>query len=111
LQEGRNFKIKRIEVKPGASLSLQMHHHRSEHWVVVSGTGKVTVEDKVCCLAPKRVHVRAARREAPPGESGQVTLTLIEVASCRRLCRRRRHRALHDVYGRAPAAVDKSRAA
>lgn len=41
LEEGRGFKIKRIEVKPGASLSLQMHHHRSEHWVVVRGSAKV----------------------------------------------------------------------
>lgn len=41
LEEGPGFKIKRIEVKPGASLSLQMHRHRSEHWVVVSGTAKV----------------------------------------------------------------------
>jgi mannose-1-phosphate guanylyltransferase / mannose-6-phosphate isomerase len=41
LEEGEHFKIKSIEVKPGASLSLQMHHHRSEHWVVVSGLAKV----------------------------------------------------------------------
>jgi mannose-1-phosphate guanylyltransferase len=41
LEEGPGFKIKRIEVKPGASLSLQLHHHRSEHWIVVSGTAKV----------------------------------------------------------------------
>ncbi|MDE2255384.1 MAG: mannose-1-phosphate guanylyltransferase/mannose-6-phosphate isomerase [Betaproteobacteria bacterium] len=41
LEEGPQFKIKRIEVKPGASLSLQMHHHRSEHWIVVSGTAKI----------------------------------------------------------------------
>lgn len=41
LEEGPNFKIKRIEVKPGASLSLQMHHHRSEHWIVVSGMARV----------------------------------------------------------------------
>ena len=41
LEQGSNFKIKRIVVKPGASLSLQLHHHRSEHWVVVSGTAKV----------------------------------------------------------------------
>ncbi len=41
LEEGERFKIKRIEVKPGAALSLQMHHHRSEHWVVVSGTAKI----------------------------------------------------------------------
>lgn len=42
LEGGGGFKIKRIEVKPGASLSLQMHHHRSEHWIVVSGTARVT---------------------------------------------------------------------
>jgi mannose-1-phosphate guanylyltransferase len=42
LQESEGLKIKRIEVKPGASLSLQMHHHRSEHWVVVSGVASVT---------------------------------------------------------------------
>ncbi len=41
IEEGVRFKIKRIEVKPGASLSLQMHHHRSEHWIVVSGMAKV----------------------------------------------------------------------
>ena len=41
LEENERFKIKRIEVKPGASLSLQMHHHRSEHWIVVSGMAKV----------------------------------------------------------------------
>lgn len=45
LQEAPGFKIKRIEVKPGASLSLQMHHHRSEHWVVVSGTARITNGD------------------------------------------------------------------
>ena len=41
LEEGARFKIKRIVVKPGAALSLQMHHHRSEHWIVVQGMAKV----------------------------------------------------------------------
>ena len=41
LEEGRGYKIKRIEVKPGHRLSLQMHHHRSEHWIVVAGTARV----------------------------------------------------------------------
>ncbi|MDL2425347.1 mannose-1-phosphate guanylyltransferase/mannose-6-phosphate isomerase, partial [Pseudomonas sp. BAgro211] len=41
LEEGHRFNIKRIVVKPGASLSLQMHHHRSEHWIVVTGMAKV----------------------------------------------------------------------
>ena len=42
LEEGPRFKIKRIVVKPGGKLSLQMHHHRNEHWVVVEGMAKVT---------------------------------------------------------------------
>ncbi len=42
LEEGPGFKIKRIQVQPGAKLSLQLHHHRAEHWVVVSGTARVT---------------------------------------------------------------------
>ena len=46
LEDSNHFKIKRIEVKPGQSLSLQMHHHRSEHWVVVSGVAKVTNGDQ-----------------------------------------------------------------
>ena len=46
LQDGPNFKIKRIEVKPGASLSLQLHHRRSEHWIVVCGTADVTRGDE-----------------------------------------------------------------
>ncbi|MDC0831849.1 mannose-6-phosphate isomerase [Leptolyngbya valderiana BDU 20041] len=46
LEEGSQYKIKRIEVKPGHRLSLQMHHHRSEHWIVVSGTARVICDDK-----------------------------------------------------------------
>ena len=47
LDEKNNYKIKRIEVLPGQRLSLQKHHHRSEHWIVVSGTAMVTCGDKV----------------------------------------------------------------
>lgn len=50
LEEGPNFKIKRLEVKSGSSLSLQMHHHRSEHWVVVSGTAEVVNGDSELTL-------------------------------------------------------------
>jgi mannose-1-phosphate guanylyltransferase/mannose-6-phosphate isomerase len=79
LQEGQRFKIKRIEVKPGASLSLQMHHHRSEHWVVVSGTARVQVGDTTVLLAPNEstyVPVGSSHRLENPG---RVPLTLIEV--------------------------------
>lgn len=50
LDEGRHFKVKRIVVYPGAALSLQLHHHRSEHWVVVSGTAHVTNGEEVFVL-------------------------------------------------------------
>jgi mannose-6-phosphate isomerase len=46
LEEAKGYKIKRIEVKPNHRLSLQMHYHRSEHWIVVSGTAKVTCGGK-----------------------------------------------------------------
>ncbi len=81
LENGNRFKIKRIEVKPKAKLSLQKHHHRSEHWVVVSGTAKVTNGDKVCnihtnestYIPPSTIH----RLENP----GIVPLHIIEVQS------------------------------
>lgn len=47
---GPRFQVKKIMVKPGASLSLQSHHHRAEHWIVVEGTAKVTIRDKVSIL-------------------------------------------------------------
>ncbi len=50
LEENRNYKIKRIEVNPGHRLSLQMHHHRSEHWIVVSGTARVTNGEAVSII-------------------------------------------------------------
>lgn len=46
LEENRGYKIKKVEVKPGQRLSLQKHYHRSEHWIVVSGTAIVTNADK-----------------------------------------------------------------
>jgi mannose-6-phosphate isomerase len=46
LEENKSYKIKRIEVLPGQRLSLQMHHHRSEHWIVVSGTARVSCDER-----------------------------------------------------------------
>ena len=81
VDEGEHFKVKRIMVKPGASLSLQKHHHRAEHWVVVSGQGEVTCDDKVITLGPNEstyipqgsIH-RLANRTSEP-------LEIIEVQS------------------------------
>src|SRR5213075_2200859 len=50
IDAGARFQVKRIMVKPGASLSLQMHHHRAEHWIVVRGTAEVTNGDQVILL-------------------------------------------------------------
>lgn len=50
VEEGERFKVKRIKVKPGASLSLQMHHHRAEHWIVVKGIAEITNGDQVITL-------------------------------------------------------------
>ena len=79
LEEGRGYKIKRIEVKPGHRLSLQMHHHRSEHWIVVSGTAKVTCGDKVSIIYQNQStyvpQCHAHRLENP----GIIPLILIEV--------------------------------
>jgi mannose-6-phosphate isomerase len=52
LEERKGFKVKLIEVWPGHRLSLQFHHHRTEHWVVVSGRARVVVGEKVLELAP-----------------------------------------------------------
>ena len=46
IQEGSNWQIKRILVYPGGALSLQMHHHRTEHWIVVSGTAEVEIDSE-----------------------------------------------------------------
>ncbi|MGB3637744.1 MAG: phosphomannose isomerase type II C-terminal cupin domain [Rivularia sp. (in: cyanobacteria)] len=79
LEEARGYKIKRIEVKPGHRLSLQMHHHRSEHWIVVSGTAKVTCgEEEITLRNNQSTYVpqcTAHRLENP----GVIPLVLIEV--------------------------------
>ena len=81
LEEGPRFKIKRIVVKPGASLSLQYHHRRSEHWVVVSGTAKIVNGAHELLLAADQssyIPAGTAHRLANPGE---VDCVMIEVQS------------------------------
>jgi mannose-6-phosphate isomerase len=79
LEEGPGYKIKRIEVNPGHRLSLQMHHHRSEHWIVISGIAKVTRDEEVIMLSTNEstyVHRFASHRLENPGK---VPLVIIEV--------------------------------
>jgi mannose-1-phosphate guanylyltransferase / mannose-6-phosphate isomerase len=81
IDAGPRFQVKRILVKPGASLSLQMHHHRAEHWIVVSGTAEVTNGDQVTMLSENQstyIPLGQTHRLANPGK---VPLEIIEVQS------------------------------
>ncbi|NER80296.1 MAG: cupin domain-containing protein [Leptolyngbya sp. SIO1D8] len=79
LEEANGYKIKRIEVKPGHRLSLQMHHHRSEHWIVVSGTAKVTCGDKETLLTTNQSTYVPPCTSHRLENSGVIPLILIEV--------------------------------
>ncbi len=81
VDEGERFKVKRIQVKPGASLSLQMHNHRAEHWIVVKGTAEITNGDKVITLTENQstyIPQGQTHRLANPGKA---PLEIIEVQS------------------------------
>jgi mannose-1-phosphate guanylyltransferase/mannose-6-phosphate isomerase len=81
IDNGPRHQVKRIMVKPGASLSLQMHHHRAEHWIVVTGTAEVTNGDKVLILSENQstyIPLGQVHRLANPGK---VPLEIIEVQS------------------------------
>ncbi|MDO5528938.1 MAG: mannose-1-phosphate guanylyltransferase/mannose-6-phosphate isomerase [Paracoccus sp. (in: a-proteobacteria)] len=76
---GPRFQVKRIVVNPGAALSLQSHHHRSEHWIVVEGTARVTVDDNVQLISENQsvyIPLGAVHRMENPGK---VPMVLIEV--------------------------------
>ena len=81
IDQGDRFKVKRIQVKPGASLSLQMHHHRAEHWVVVKGTAEITNGNQVITLTENQstyIPQGQTHRLANPGKT---PLEIIEVQS------------------------------
>ena len=81
LEEGVGFKIKRIEVNPGAKISLQMHHHRSEHWVVVSGIAKVVNgERELIVNTNESTYIPAGHKHRLENE-GESNLVIIEVQS------------------------------
>lgn len=81
LEEGERFKIKRIVVKPGASLSLQMHHHRSEHWIVVSGMAKVVNGDADLMINTNESTFIPAGHKHRLENPGKIDLVMIEVQS------------------------------
>jgi mannose-1-phosphate guanylyltransferase/mannose-6-phosphate isomerase len=104
LQEGARFKIKRIEVRPGQALSLQMHHHRSEHWIVVSGTARVTCDERTHLVAANEstyIPIGTRHRLENPGV---VPLVMIEV-QCGDYLGEDDIVRFSDVYGRAGLAA------
>jgi mannose-1-phosphate guanylyltransferase len=100
LENGPCFKIKRIEVKPGASLSLQMHHHRSEHWIVVSGMAQVVNGEKEIFVNTNESTFIPAGHKHRLENPGILDLVMIEVQSGEYLGEDDIVR-FEDVYGRA----------
>ena len=81
VDNGERFQVKRITVRPGAKLSVQMHHHRAEHWIVVSGTAKVQIDDTEQFVTENEsvyIPITAVHALENPGN---VDLELIEVQS------------------------------
>jgi mannose-1-phosphate guanylyltransferase/mannose-6-phosphate isomerase len=81
IDNGDRFQVKRLSVKPGGVLSLQMHHHRAEHWIVVQGTARITRNDETFLLAENEstyIPIGATHRIENPGK---VPLHIIEVQS------------------------------
>jgi mannose-1-phosphate guanylyltransferase/mannose-6-phosphate isomerase len=79
--QGERYQVKRLSVNPGESLSLQMHHHRAEHWIVVSGTARVTCDERSFLLSENQstyIPVGAQHRLENPG---MIPLEIIEVQS------------------------------
>ncbi len=106
LEEGRRFKIKRIVVRPKASLSLQMHHHRSEHWIVVSGMALVENGEREFLLNTNESTFIPAGHSHRLSNPGIIDLVMIEVQSGEYLGEDDIVR-FNDIYGRAPASDEK----
>jgi len=105
IDSGERYQVKRITVKPGAKLSVQMHHHRAEHWVVVSGTAKVTNGEKTFILSENEstyIPVGAVHALENPGK---VPLEMIEVQSGSYLGEDDIVR-FEDVYGRVTSKTE-----
>ena len=79
LEEGPGYKVKRVTVLPGGRLSLQMHHKRSEHWVVIAGTARVTCGDKVSNLGPGKSTAIPVKTKHRLENLGKVPLEIIEI--------------------------------
>jgi mannose-1-phosphate guanylyltransferase / mannose-6-phosphate isomerase len=103
LEEGAGFKLKRIVVKPGASLSLQLHHKRSEHWVVVSGVAAVVNGDQEIRIHPNESTYIPANTRHRLMNPGTVNCVMIEVQVGEYVGEDDIVR-FDDIYGRGPQA-------
>ena len=103
LDSGNRFQVKRIVVNPGASLSLQKHHHRAEHWIVVHGTAEVTCEDRTFMLGEDESTYIPLGHKHRLANPGKIPLELIEVQSGSYLGEDDIVR-FQDAYGRGAAA-------
>jgi mannose-1-phosphate guanylyltransferase len=81
VDSGDRFQVKRITVKPGAKLSVQMHHHRAEHWIVVSGNAKVTIDDNIMLLSENQSAYIPIGAVHALENLGKLPLEMIEVQS------------------------------
>ncbi len=81
LDNGERFQVKRLTIRPGGVLSLQMHHHRAEHWVVVSGTARITRGEEVFLLEENQSTYIAVGVRHRIENPGKVPLHIIEVQS------------------------------
>ncbi|MCP8900299.1 mannose-1-phosphate guanylyltransferase/mannose-6-phosphate isomerase [Gilvimarinus xylanilyticus] len=81
LEEHERFKVRRIVIKPGTSLTLQMHHHRSEHWVVLQGMARITNEDQITLLGVNESTFIPAGHKHKLENPGVIDLIMVEVQS------------------------------
>jgi mannose-1-phosphate guanylyltransferase/mannose-6-phosphate isomerase len=105
VDSGHRFQVKRIIVNPGASLSLQKHHHRAEHWIVVTGTARVTCDEQSFLLSENQstyIPIGSVHRLSNPGK---IPLEIIEVQSGSYLGEDDIER-FDDVYGRTDATLN-----
>ncbi|WP_129645436.1 mannose-1-phosphate guanylyltransferase/mannose-6-phosphate isomerase [Peristeroidobacter agariperforans] len=81
IDNGQRFQVKRLSVKPGASMSLQLHHHRAEHWIVVSGTARITRGEEVFLLEENQSTYIPLGTKHRIENPGKIPLHIIEVQS------------------------------
>ena len=81
LTEGKDYRVRKVEMNPGKSLMMQMHYHRSEHWTVISGTGKITIDDRESIFTENQSTYIPMGVKHKLSNPGKIPLVIIEVQS------------------------------